>query len=185
MSKNTVLRVVVFVLIVMLALWLSAIARDNLAIQNMVSDYGYVGVFIAAVFSGFNLVVPVPVIAFLPLFVVSGLSQWITIALIILGVTIADMLAYYLARMGKHLSPSSLENKTRGISMFLDRHRRLSLVSLFIFAAIIPLPNEILVLPMAFLGYRLLSLFIPVLLGNTVFNTLSMLGVVNIFELLW
>jgi len=178
------IQAIFFIGIIIFALWLGIFAQDSDFVKGAVTRYGYAGIFFAAIVSGFNLLAPVPIIAFLPLFVVSGLNQWATVALIVAGVTIADMLAYYLGRIGKSISPINVRKKAEKLNLFLENYRNLSLVALFFFAALVPMPNELLVLPMAFFGYRFFPVFIAVILGNTVFNVLSMLGVINIFELL-
>lgn len=178
------LQLTFFIGIIIFALWLGMVAEENDVITEIVITYGYTGIFFASVVSGFNILVPIPIIAFLPLFVISGLDQWIVVILIISGVTIADMLVYYFGRIGKKIASVSLRKKTDKLSKFLEEHQKISLVALFLFAAFVPLPNEVLVIPMAFLGYSFFSIATPVFLGNAVFNILAMLGVVNIFELL-
>ena len=44
-----------------------------------------------------------------------------------------------------------------------------------------PLPNEILVIPMAFMRYSMAAVMTAVLFGNVIFNTLMALGVSLIF----
>ena len=45
----------------------------------------------------------------------------------------------------------------------------------------VPLPNELLVIPMAFMRYPLAAVMTAVLLGNAIFNTAMALGVSLLF----
>ena len=53
---------------------------------------------------------------------------------------------------------------------------------LALYASFVPLPNELLVLPLSFFGYRLWKVFLVVLFGNFVFNTLA--AFVHLFSIL-
>ena len=56
-------------------------------------------------------------------------------------------------------------------------------LALFLFASLAPFPNEIIVVPMAFLGYRFTYVLLPVFLGNMVFNSIYAIGAINILKL--
>jgi len=178
------MQVLGFVLILGIALWLATALQDAGAIKEIVAQYGYSGIFFVSILGGFNLVSSVPVVAFVPVFLVAGLSQWLIIFAIVAGVTVADMIAYGLGRAGKKIIPDSLERVVHRIEKLRERHHLIPLIALFFFAAFAPLPNEVLVIPMALMGYRLLHILPSVLLGNIVFNSLGAFGVINIFELL-
>ena len=61
------------------------------------------------------------------------------------------------------------------------RHRFLPLGLLFLYAAFVPLPNELLVIPMAFMRYSMAAVMTAVLFGNVIFNTMWAFGVSWIF----
>ncbi len=173
---------IIFVIaVVVFAFWLGQLAQDNETIRQIVRDYGYIGIFIIALISGFNLAVPVPAISFLPLFLESGLSTLPIIFIISIGVTIADMIAYFFGLAGRQIIKN---NKIYRLELLLLRHKshKLSLFILFLFSALVPLPNEILALPLGLLGYRPLAIFAVTLSGNFIFNTIYGLGLVKLFN---
>jgi len=137
-----------------------------------------------SVLGGFNLISSVPVVAFIPVFIVAGLNQWLVVLVIAAGVTVADMIAYGVGRVGKRFLSGRLEKTIRRLEKISEKYSLSPLFILFFFAAFVPLPNEVLVVPMALLGYKLRHILVPVILGNIVFNSLGALGVVSIFELL-
>lgn len=185
--RARVLRGVVFLagltLIVYGALYLGQLARDNVFIQEAVRRFGYLGIFTVSLVSGFNLVVPVPAISFLPLFLESGLSAILTVLIIIIGMTVADLIAYYLGRAGRHLVIPK-QPLVLNLEKLKERYYWTPVIILVFYAAFVPLPNEVLVIPLGFLGYQLKHLLLPLLAGNAVFNVLSAVGVVGLFSLL-
>src|SRR3989344_3600580 len=95
--------ILVFIVIIVLAFYLGQLAKDNEFVREIIHKYGYIGVFCVAIVSGFNLAIPIPAISFLPLFLESGLNMWIVTLLITIGVTIADMAAFFLGHAGRHI----------------------------------------------------------------------------------
>lgn len=167
------------------AFYFADIARENGTAREIVADYGYLGAFVVAVVSGFNLAIPIPAIAFLPLFLESGLNYWTTIGVITLGTAFADMAAFYIGRVGRQVFSHYYEGKiVARLDTLRRKYRWAPLALLFVFASVVPLPNEILVVPMGFLGYRLLYAVPIAVAGNFIFNTLYSIGVINLFEFL-
>ena len=162
------------------AFWLGEYAEDNELIKRFIASYGYVGIFIIAIISGFNLAVPVPAISFLPLFLGAGLNIWITIVLITLGVTLADMIAFLLGRAGRYVIKEG--KMIKRLERMRDKNPHFPIFFVFLFASFVPLPNEVLGLPMGFMGYNRWAVFCAFLFGNFVFNTLYGFGVVNLFN---
>lgn len=167
------------------AFYFASVVRESEAVRNLVLRYGYIGIFAASVLSGFNLAVPVPIVAFWPLFLEAGLNFWITIFLVTAGMTLADMIAYWFGKTGGIILSDSLEQKIlRDIKKAREWYRWLPITVLFLFAAVAPLPNEVLVIPLGFLGYRMAYILPAVFAGNFMFNMLYSAGIVSIFELL-
>ncbi len=180
-------QIAFLIAVVALAFYLATVASNSEVLRTMIAEYGYVGIFVLALLSGFNIVVPIPVVSFMPLFLESGLSFWITIALISLGMSCADALSFILARAGKRIaSESEFAEKILTRFQGLEKsYYRYPLAVLFIFASVAPFPNEVLLIPAAFfLGYRLRELLPIILAGNLVFNILFAKGLLNLFNLL-
>ncbi|QQG45782.1 MAG: VTT domain-containing protein [Candidatus Niyogibacteria bacterium] len=171
------------ILIIIAVFYLAQIARENGMVRELVADYGYFGIFAVAVLSGFNLAVPVPAVAFLPLFIGAGLNFWITIILITVGVTLADSFTYIVGRLGREI----IDDKRKAIVALErvgERHKWAPMILLFLFSSIVPLPNEILVMPLGFLNYKFKRIWPVILTGNFAFNALYSTGVINLFEIL-
>ncbi|MBI2037145.1 MAG: hypothetical protein HYT14_02185 [Candidatus Liptonbacteria bacterium] len=140
--------------------------------------------FIVAIVSGFNFVVPVPAIAFLPLFLASGLSFLPTILIIAAGVSIADSIAYFVGRIGRHVLAYAFEERLiLRMERVRERYHWAPLTAFFLFAAFVPLPNELLVVPLGLLGYRFRQILPVAFAGNLAFNSLYATGTIGLFNL--
>ncbi len=175
----------IFVLaVIALAFYFAHFARESESIKNIIGTYGYIGIFTISLISGFNFVVPIPAISFLPLFLESGLSYWTTIVIISVGMTVADSFAYFLGNLGTQMVRGATAKKLEvKIKLIHEKYNWAPFIILFLFAAVAPLPNEVLLVPFAFLNYRFIYL-IPILFaGNFVFNFLFSKGILNIFNI--
>ena len=184
-NHRHLIKIILLILVILLAFWVSGTVKDSDFVRSLIRQFGYGGIFLIAVVSGFNLVIPVPAISFLPVFLTSGLNTFAVVAIIAAGMTLADFVGYLLGKAGRHLALSALErrvaNKFEGLKEQLHWSPALLL---FLFASFIPIPNEVIVIPMAFLGYRLVYILLPVFLGNLVFNSIYAIGTINILKLI-
>ncbi len=167
-----------------LAFFLAHLARENELVRQTVENLGYLGVLIVSFISGFNLAVPIPAVAFLPLFLEAGLSFWICALIITFGMTVADSLVYAFASFGRRVL---FDVWGRNIRVRLDslrvKHIFLPLLVLFFFAAFAPLPNEVLLIPMAFFGYKIKNVLPVIFLGNLVFVFLYSAIILGLFSI--
>lgn len=177
------MAVALLALVVALAVWANLYAADHDIIRGTARRFGYPGILVAAIVSGFNLAVPIPVIAFFPFFMDIGLAPVPTVLIIALGMTTGDLLGYLVGRTAREAVRVRKGGAVQRLEALRDRHPRLPLVVMFLYAAFAPAPNEVLVLPLAFLRYPVAGIFAAVLVGNLIFNGLVAAGVVRLFEL--
>lgn len=184
-KRAGLMKIALLVLIIVFAFWAGGIVKDSSLISDLIRKFGYVGIFLVAVVSGFNLVIPIPAISFLPIFLASGLNPIITIIILAAGMTLADFVGYLLGKTGRRLSSSAFEERI--VDNFEKIKKKLNwspALALFLFASFAPLPNELVVIPMAFLGYRFSYILVPIFLGNIVFNSIYAVGAISIFKLI-
>ncbi|MBW3555166.1 MAG: hypothetical protein KY466_16790 [Gemmatimonadetes bacterium] len=169
-------------LVVALIVWANLYAAEHDFVRELARRFGYPGLFLGAAISGFNLIVPIPVIAFFPFFMEVGFQPIPTVATIALGMTTGDLVGYLLGRTTREVFAPRARGMMARLERLREQHRVLPFVVMFLYAAFAPVPNEVLVIPLAFLRYPLIGIFTAVLAGNTIFNALVAFGVVRVFE---
>jgi membrane protein YqaA with SNARE-associated domain len=176
-------QVALIVLLVAAVIWVNQYAADHDLVRLAARRFGYPGILAAAAASGFNLVVPVPVIAFFPFFMEAGFAPVPTVLVIATGMTLGDLLGYLLGHAARDAVGERRWRITERLQRLRVTHPYLPFVVMFLYAAFAPIPNEILVIPLAFMRYPLVGVFTAVLLGNVIFNSLVAAGVVHVFGL--
>ena len=107
------------------------------------------------------------------------------VIIIAAGMTLADFVAYLLGKTGRHMVLSAFEKKViNKFEIIKEKLHWSPVLILFLFASLVPFPNEIMVIPMAFLGYRSVYILLPVFFGNMVFNSIYAIGVANVIKLI-
>lgn len=182
-ARRVTVQLILLAAVAALVVWANLYAAEHDMVREATRRFGYSGLLIAAAISGFNVVVPIPVIAFFPFFMEAGLQPVPTVLVIALGMTMGDLLGYLLGRTARDMVPAREGGTIRRLESLGERHPRLPMLVMFLYAALAPLPNELLVLPMAFLRYPLAGIFAAVLTGNLIFNALVALGAIQLFEL--
>lgn len=178
------LQLALLAAVIAAAVWANIYAADHDLVREATQRFGYPGILVVAAISGFNLVVPIPVVAFFPFFLDVGLDPLGTVVTIAVGMTIGDLVGYLLGRTARTVVHPAEQGLVRRLEQLRDRHPRLPFLVMFLYAALAPLPNEIVVIPLAFLRYPVAWLLAAVFAGNLIFNGLAALGVIHIFELL-
>lgn len=173
---------VFFVAIMGAAFWLAAQAEKSAIISDSIARYGHVGIFLASILSGFNLVVPIPIISFLPSFLASGLSFWPTVIIITTGMVVGDAIGYLLGRAGRLFLTKPMLRSLARLEKLSEEYFWAPIIILFLFASLVPLPNELLVLPLAVLGYRFYYILPALFFGNLLFNIYSGYGILKLLE---
>jgi membrane protein DedA with SNARE-associated domain len=179
------IQLIFLVAFVIGAFYLAKVAESNNEVKMLVGNYGYLGVYTVSFFSGFNLVVPIPAIALMPLFLESGLNFYAVITLITLGMVTADSIAYLFGRFGKKILAATNQNSKilEKISATRERHKHSPLILMFLFASFIPLPNEIILIPLGILGYKYRDILLVLVSGNLIFNIIYSKGIINLFSI--
>src|SRR3989344_2207800 len=104
MNKKTAFIKNIFILVMVLfvIVWMNTFLIEHRdTVQEVVSQFGYIGMFVLAVVSGFNIAIPIPAIGFYPVFVELGYTPTFIILILSFGMTIGDSIGYLLGQTGK------------------------------------------------------------------------------------
>lgn len=182
-KKKWLVHLIIIAVVFAFAFWLAIFVQDNLVLQEAVGNFGYLGVFLASFFSGLGLIIPIPVISFLPLFLEAGLHFWVVLVIMVLGITTADITSYIFGLLGRRVVLSDSNKKiVIRLDKFRSRYYWGPLAALFLYAVFVPLPNELLIIPLGFMGYKVRYILPILLLGNSIFHTVVAFGVIGLFN---
>jgi membrane protein YqaA with SNARE-associated domain len=156
---------------------------DNNVARELIGSYGYIGILVLAIIGGFNLVVPIPAAVFTPIFLASGLPTVGIILTLAIGTTIADIIGYLIGLWGRNSWDIDGSPFFQKIQKLRDKYRTLLIPIIFLYASFVPYPNELIVVPLAFLGMRIRTLILPLFLGSLLHNTILVFGIAGIVEL--
>jgi membrane protein YqaA with SNARE-associated domain len=181
-KHRTILKIVILVLFFVVAIWFANQIKDNEAVKQLVQRFGYFGVLIIAFISGFNVVIPIPAISFLPIFTEAGMSTLGVVAIVSIGMTMGDGLGYLLGRYGREVvHPSTWPMWLQRAEAFLNRYKYGLPVFLFLYASLAPFPNELVVIPAAATKHAWWSILVPIFAGNLILNILIAFGITSLF----
>lgn len=175
--------IVLVLLLFIFTFWLGGYIQENSHLQEIVSSFGFFGILFTSFVSGLNLIIPLPAVAFIPIFNASGFSIPIIIGGIVIGTTIADLLSYYAGTFGKTYVDRS---KNKIILFFKDccsNRKYMASFVIFVYSTLVPLPNELLLVPLGTLGFKLRHLIVPFTLGTVLHVSIVAYGVTTLFEL--
>ncbi|HTM67723.1 MAG TPA: VTT domain-containing protein [Candidatus Binatia bacterium] len=167
------LRFLTVVIVFVLGIWLGRIALRNDVVGELVHRFGYVGLFFVSLVAGFNVVVPIPAVAFIPLYLAAGMAFWPMTLVMVAGETIADLLSVWLGRTGRELDNVRHARTVKRLERFRKKHFWAPLGLMFAFASAAPFPNEVLAIPLGIMGYRVWQVAIPIFCGNLVFTAVT------------
>lgn len=182
-KKKDILKIIALTVIIGLGVFLGQKVANDESAQLFLQNLGFFGVFIVAYGSGFNLIVPIPAATFVPAFTSAGFEFWTVVTVMAFGLTAADLTAFLIGRAGRGVKEVPTTGWAAKIERYQKTHPRGRWMILFFYASFFPLPNEVLLLPMGYLGARLRDVFLPVLLGNFIFNAVASHGIVAITNL--
>ena len=129
---------------------------------ELVTVYGYLGAFVVCTISNFSIFIPIP-FAFIVYAFGSTLNPLLLGIVSGLGSTIGEMVSYILGRGGRKIIEGKYGSRLDAVEKLIDRYGTLSI---FIFA-LLPLPDDLLLIPLGMMKYDIKKTFIVMLLGKT------------------
>lgn len=156
---------------------------SDTAAQLFVQEFGYIGILIISFITGLNMISPVPSTTFTPIFTAGGISIFTVIIISVIGTMLANLLSYAIGILGHDFTKANYpETKKRILKMYSEKKEILPYL-VFGFAALIPIPDEIYLIPLGIIGVKMKDFIIPLLLGTIFFQTVTAFGFQNIFQI--
>ena len=135
---------------------------------------GYFGIFLLSLVGAMSIFVPIPYTVVI--FWLGASSQWDPFLLMIaggFGAAIGELSGYILGYYGRRIIS---QERLRKMNYLIKAFGRYLPIAIFFFA-FTPLPDDLLIIPLGILKYKLFKVFIPSLLGKLIMVfTLAHLG---------
>ena len=173
--------IAVLVVVIITALFAAQYIENSATAQVFVSNLGYVGVTIIAVVAGLNVILPIPAFTLTPIFTAAGLGMTGIILALALGTLIADILGFLFGNWSREHIYKHYPKVIGFLEKIYIKKPHLIVPVIFLYAAFMPFPNEVLVIPLALLKVRLQVLIVPLFLGNIIHQAIYAYGMQGIF----
>lgn len=188
-SKHTrvrVLRLLLGIGIIIVGLYgtyeLTQLVAVDTQAQEWVQQFGYGGVLLISFLTGFSAISPIPTGVFTPIFTEAGLWLPLIIASMVVGTTLADLAAYLMALAGRTVALKKYPALLRYSQTLRQKSRWYIIIGMTVWAAVVPLPNELPLIACALIGIRLRVLLLPLMAGTLIFHALFSIGTLQLFE---
>lgn len=162
--------------------FLSQHVSSNEASQQLIQNFGYIGIFAISFIAGLNLFIPIPAATFVPVFTAGGISLFEIIVFLVIGTMAANLLSYFLGIYGGKISNAHYPELQKKLIRLYQKRKKWLVYFVFIFTALMPLPDEVFLIPLGVVGVKLRQFIVPLLLGTICYQTLATFGVHNIFK---
>ena len=152
-------------------------------LQTQVASFGYLGITLFAMIAGLNVIVPIPAATFTPVFTAAGLTLPLIVLSLTIGTLLADFIGYAFGKLSRETVTAKYPALVARLEHIYEHKRHWLIPVVFLYASFVPIPNEALVIPLAFLGVRWRILILPLFVGNLINQTIYAYGFQNVFYL--
>lgn len=164
-----------FSLIFFIGIWsiiLYNISPDEL-VQKIGVNNGYLISFIVAFAGGLSNIINFPYQLVIFSLGAAGLNPYLLGTSSGLGEFLGDSTSYLVGYHGRHILPANLQKIFHRFTKWCIKGPVwLTSLAIFLYGAFIPLPNDLIIIPLALGHYPYLRMMIPLALGNIFFNTM-------------
>lgn len=184
-SRRNLVLLVAFAATFIGALSLSQWLSESSQAIDLIAKVGYLGPLLLGVIGGLNFIIPIPPATFSALYTAAGLGTLGIILALALGTLIADAIGFWFGTKARSL----LELKYARIAAYANELATKGQVAIFaivaLYAGLVPFPNEAILIPLALTGISFRFLLIPLIVGNLLHQTILIIGIDTLAQLLF
>jgi membrane protein YqaA with SNARE-associated domain len=156
-------------LILIVWFWFSVSFDASILIHYFGEKYAYLVIFIAALITGGSSVTAAVLYPVLITFVQGGLSLILVSVLAAVGSSVSDFFFMFFGNQGRSSLSERNEKHIIKALHFISKYPKLTPLGIFLYAAFMPLPNDLMTITLGASGYSIKKAILPILLGNSVF----------------
>ena len=145
---------------------------------------GYLLTFFASLLGGTFILVPFPYHLIVFTLASGGLNPFLLGIFAGTGILIGDSTSYFIGYTGREIVTGKLQLFFKRLyDWCLDKPKWILPTFLYIYSSVIPIPNDLIIVPLGFARYPYTRIVIPLWLGAITFNTL--LAFAGLYGLEW
>lgn len=170
--KNKIFFVSILIFFVFWTFFIYKFSPEKI-IEMVGLNNSYLVVLFVSFLGGVSIIFPLPYYLFVMTFAAGGSNPFILGIFAGVGLTLGDSTSYLFGFHGGEIIPQKYQkNFEKILKKFISYPKYLRALLIFIWGSIVPLPSDILTIPMGILKYPYKKLIIPLGLGHIVFNTI-------------
>lgn len=172
MKKRSIIFLIVLVIFLAWSLLLYITSPEEI-VNKVGLQNSYLILFFMALLGGTSIFLPFPYYLFTISFGAAGLNPFLLGISAGLGTLIGDATSYYVAYHARGVTPRKYHSFFQKIlDWTANKNPAIFSMLVFLYASIIPLPDDLITIPSGLTKYPFWRLAIPLGLGKIVFNTL-------------
>jgi membrane protein YqaA with SNARE-associated domain len=144
----------------------SALTSFSRSWESLAIRYGYIGAFVSSVVGNATVLIIFPYTAIIFVLAAFGLNPILLGVVTGLGSMVGELVSYIVARTGSNVFAKKRPASYEAVRSIVERRPRLIPTLLFIFA-VLPLPDDLLLIPLGIVRYSIWRIVGPMLLGKT------------------
>jgi uncharacterized membrane protein YdjX (TVP38/TMEM64 family) len=129
---------------------------------ELMTAYGYLGAFIICIVGNISIILPIPFALVVYAFG-STLNPFILGVVAGFGSTIGEMSAYFIGRGGRKVIEDRYGNRLDAVRKLIEKHG----VMVIILVSLLPIPDDLLLIPLGMMKYPAKKLLAAMLIGKT------------------
>jgi membrane protein YqaA with SNARE-associated domain len=133
-------------------------------------ENAYFIILLLAFLGGLSTFSGIPYHIILMAFASGGLNPWLLGLLATGGVMLGDTTSFYLGTQSKKLLSERMLSVLETLRKVENTSPRFMTIIFFLYGALIPFSNDIIVIPSGLLGYRFWRVMVPLGVGTLIFN---------------
>ena len=185
---NRILHIIMLIGIIALLLVTSFLLTQHVtsdeSAQLLIQQFGHISILLISFITGISMISPVPAATFTPIFTAGGINIITVVTLAVTGTMLANFVSYAIGRLGNDFTNTHYPKiQKRIIKIYTEKKEYLPYL-VFCFAAFIPLPDELYLIPLGVIGVKIYDFILPLFLGTAFFQTITAFGFNNIFQLI-
>lgn len=154
-------------------------------IEASIAQFGVLGMVLVGIIAGFNVFIPIHAATLTPAFLAAGFSMHSIVLSLAVGTTIADLIAFMLGVWGKSITADTYPRFLDRLHTFGTTHARFAPLGILLYAAFVPFPNEVILIPLGLMGFSYTKILLPLIVGNILNQALFAFGFAELFKVLF